>query len=160
MYPAIDLTFISFQFRRSERKEFLMICDQPLCWETEAEDEPPGLGQHAGRGWVDLVAAALWEKQHVLEGLRATGFIPTRACLSQYGGSWLLNGSTWPYASPLSRSDFTGLPSQHPPAVPYTASPPHPSTPPLPTQCSPTHSLPPVGSLQLDPLWMTPSQSA
>lgn len=56
----------------------------------------------------------------MLEGLRATGFIPPRACLSQYGGGWLLNGSTWPYASPLSRADFSGLPSQHPPAVLYT----------------------------------------
>lgn len=68
-----------------------------------------------------LLAVSLWEKQHVLEGLRATGFIPPQACLTQYGGSRLLNGSTWPYASPLSRSDFTGLPSQHPPAVLCTA---------------------------------------
>lgn len=67
--------------------------------------------------------------------LWATGFIPLQACLSQYGGSWLLNGNTWPYASLLSRSDFSGLPSQHPPAVFYAASPappPHPVSPILP----------------------------
>lgn len=118
-------TFISIQLRWSERKELVIICDLPLCWETEAEDEPPELRQHAEKERLDLVAAALWERQHVLEGLWATGFIPPRACLSQYGGGWLLNGSTWPYASPLSRSDFTGLPSQHPPAVLYAAPPPH-----------------------------------
>lgn len=72
------------------------------------------------------VTVLLWERQHVLEGLWATGFIPPQACLSQYGGDWLLNGSTWPYAFPLSRSDFTGLPSQHPPAVLYADPRPHP----------------------------------
>lgn len=75
---------------------------------------------------VDPLDAAVWERQHVLEGLWATSFIPPQACLSQYGGGWLLNGSTWPYASPLSRSDFTGLPSQHPPAVLSAAHPPLP----------------------------------
>lgn len=114
--------------------------------------------RHAVKERVILPAAALWERQHVLGGPGATGFIPPQACLSQYGGGWLLNGSTWPYASPLSRSDFTGLPSQHPPAVLYAATP-APHSPP-PPQAPPTHSLPPARSLQLDPLWMTPSQSA
>lgn len=67
--------------------------------------------------------------------LWATGFIPLQACLSQYGGSWLLNGNTWPYAPLLSRSDFAGLPSQHPPAVFYAATPP-------PTPFSPILPLP------------------
>lgn len=128
--------FISIRLRGCERKELVVICDLPLCWETEAgEDEPPELRRHTERERV--VAAALWERQHVL----ATGFIPPQACLSQYGGGWLLNGSTWPYASPLSRSDFTGLPSQHPPAVLHAAHP----LPPLP-------SLPlPVPYPQSDP---------
>lgn len=91
-----------------------------------------GAGTTQGEKKKDRLATELWERQHVLEGLRATGFIPPRACLSQYGGGWLLNGSTWPYASPLSRSDFTGLPSQHPPAVLY-AVPPAPNSLPLPS---------------------------
>lgn len=131
------------KFRGCERNELVIICDLPLCWETEAEDEPWERGRHAERERADLFASPLWERQHVLEGLWATGFIPPQACLSQYGGGWLLNGSTWPYASPLSRSDFTGLPSQHPPAVLYTAAPPEP--PPLAPSLPPsTHSLPPA----------------
>lgn len=127
----------------------------PLFWETQAGDEPSWDNmQRKKKG--NLPAAV---RAATCARLWTTGFIPLQACLSQYGGSWLLNGNTWPYASLLSRSDFTGLPSQHPPAVFYAATlapTPHPLFPHPPF----THSLPPVRSLQLDPLRMTPSQSA
>lgn len=135
----------------SERKELLVICGRLLSskWGWVAR----GGKIFREREKATPFFAALWERQHVLEGLWATGLIPPQACLPQYGGDWLLNGSTWPSAFPLSGSDFTGLPSQHPPAVLYAVAPVVDSPP-------PTHSLPPVQSLQLDPLWMTPSRSA
>lgn len=111
----------------------------PLFWETEAGDEPSwdnAQWKKKRKKKVNLPAAV---RAATCARLWATGFIPPQACLSQYGGSWLLNGNTWPYASPLSRSDFTGLPSQHPPAVFYAATPaptPLPLRPPHPTPSS------------------------
>lgn len=99
----------------------------PLFWETEAGDEPSWDNTQRKKRKVNLPAAV---RAATCARLWATGFIPPQACLSQYGGSWLLNGNTWPYASLLSRSDFTGLPSQHPPAV-FDAGTPAPTRHPL-----------------------------
>jgi len=164
---------ISSQLSRSERKELVVICNEPLCYKTE--DEWQKVGQRAVRKKAPCLLLHCERSNMCSRGLCATGFIPPQACLSQYGGDWLLNSSTWPYAFPLSRSDFTGLPSQHPPAVLYPAPPfppsilPHPPYPaslypfPTPSPISPagsslndTRSIWLIISPQAMPLWPSP----
>lgn len=128
----------------------------PLFWENEAGDEP----SWDNTQWKKKkqICLPLWERQHVLDYELPASFL-YRLVSHSMGAADYSMATPGPMLSLLSRSDFTGLPSQHPPAVFYAATPaptPHPLLPHPPF----SHSLPPVQSLQLDPLRMTPSQSA
>ncbi len=142
--------FISIQLRGSERKELVIICDLPRCWETEAEDELPELRQHAEKERLNLIAT-------VREATCARGtesyrlHSSTSLSLTVWGrltAQWQHLALCFPFVKIwlhwITITTSTSCPLRSPP----------PKLPPS------THSLPPVRSLQLDPLWMTPSQSA
>lgn len=139
----------------SERKELNVICDLPLCWDTE--DELPELGQHREKKkgpschWtVREATCARGTESYRLHS-------STSLSLTVWGrltAQWQHLALCFPFVKIwlhwITITTSTSCPLRSPPC---------PQLPP-PSQPPSTHSLPPVCSLQLDPLWMTPSQSA
>lgn len=140
----------------------------PLFWETEAGDEPSWDNAQWKKKKKKWICLPLWERQHVLDCELPASFL--HRLVSHSMGAADCSMAT-PGPMLLLCQDLTSLDYHHnihqlsstqPPLLPLPT--PFAQNPPTPPHPPSSHSLPPhpppVQSLQLDPLRMTPSQSA